>query len=318
MHVASERGFDEGVSLLSQHSFTSVHSHKKTFSGAFSKDASPLSSGRSTQISAFPEPREPSFSSSSRSASVERRTVQDRLSELDQLNQRILGVLSANSALPSAVPDSQKTNPQSRNSARVSLSRDSSLGAWLHDLRLDDVFEKLVENGFDDLEELVEQQRSGVHLTPTLLKDIGVSRAGHRYILLAALELESQSAKAKPKPKRGKSLSCLGPGSLPGGLVTFSSVTKWLASISLEMYEFAFEKSGIDNFDQLLGLMQTSYRLTEENLEQDFGIKKLGHRHRILGSLQELAKEVDSTTMLFSSGAQHLARAEQRESCHLM
>lgn len=317
MHVASERGFDEGVSLLSQHSFTSVPSHKKTFTDTFSKDASPLSSGRSTQISAFPEPREHSFSSSSRSASVERRAVQDRLSELDQLNQRILGVLTANSALPSTA-NAHKVNRQSRHSVPVLLNKDTALGAWLHDLRLDEIFEKLVENGFDDLEELVEQQRSGVQLTPTLLKDIGIVKAGHRYILLAALELESQDAKVKSKPKRVKALSCLGPGSLPGGLVTFSSVTKWLASISLEMYEFAFEKNGIDSFDQLLGLMQTSYRLTEDSLERDFGIKKLGHRHRILGSLQELAREIDAAMMLFSSGAQHLTRAEQRESCRLM
>ena len=317
MHVASERGFDEGVSMLSQHSFMSVPAHKKTFTDTFSKDASPLSSGRSTQISAFPEPREPSFSSSSRSASVERRAVQDRLSELDQLNQRILCVLSANSALPPTAT-AQRANRQSRHSVPVPLNKDTALGAWLHDLRLDEVFEKLVENGFDDLEELVEQQRSGVQLTPTLLKDIGIARAGHRLILLAALELESQDTKVKSKPKRGKALSCLGPGSLPGGLITFSSVTKWLASISLEMYEFAFEKSGVDNFDQLLGLMQTSFRLTEDSLERDFGIKKLGHRHRILGSLQELARDIDAATMLFSSGAQHLTRAEQRESCELM
>ena len=240
--------------------------------------------------------------------------MHDRISEFDQLNQRILGVLSANSALPSV--ESEKTGSQ--HSTRVSLNKDTPLGAWLHDLRLDAVLEKLVESGFEDLEELVEQQRT-VQLTPAQLKDIGVAKAGQRLILLAALELESQEVKVKCKPKRGKTLSCLGPGSLPFGMVTFASVTKWLASINLEMYEFAFEKNGLDNFDQLLGLMQTSYCLTEDSLEREIGIKKLGHRHRILGSLQELAKEVDPVTLLFSSGQLHVARTErQRESCELM
>lgn len=67
----------------------------------------------------------------------------------------------------------------------------SSLFQWLCSKKLEEVFEFLVKNGFDDLNILFEQMQSDMPLTVEILTTIGIHKPGHRYRLLALLEEDS-------------------------------------------------------------------------------------------------------------------------------
>lgn len=216
------------------------------------------------------------------------------------LDQGIFSVLSAHNALP------ETEEPTSLSvSTRLSMSRDTTLGEWLHDLSLDAVYEKLLDSGFDSLEELLAEQRSGLRLSEEQLYDIGISQIGQQRILLAGLELEERCPEPLPPTCLRVSCTPLAP-----------SLGKWLASLGLDSYISLFEASGLGHFGQILGLMGTSYRITEDTLAE-IGIRKLGHRHRILGSILALAHDTDSVALLFMSG--HLrSHPSQPAKCALM
>ena len=198
----------------------------------------------------------------------------------------------------SGEPDTEKTG-----TIVTAQETDSSLLEWLKDAKLEEIYAKLVESGFDDLEELVSQQASEMPLTDRLLVDIGIEKPGLRYTLLGALELETKSARPPPrKPRHMHTYSCMNPYTSPSALLFYPTLPKWLSSLNLETYADSFQSAGFLHYDQLLALMHTSFRVTETILERDIGMKKLGHRHRILGSLQESAVEVDPWRLMFVSG----------------
>lgn len=216
------------------------------------------------------------------------------------LDQGIFSVLSAHNALP------EVEEPTSLSvSTRLSLSRDTTLGEWLHDLGLDAVYEKLLDNGFDSLEELLAEQCSGLRLSEEQLCDMGVAQIGQQRILLAGLELEERCPAPLPPTCLRVPCAALAP-----------SLGKWLASLGLESYTALFEASGLSNFAQMLGLMSTSYRITEDTLAE-IGIRKLGHRHRILGSILALAHDTDPVALLFASGRLR-SQPSQSVKCALM
>ena len=215
------------------------------------------------------------------------------------LDPKIFSILTAHNAVQEPEDTSISV------STRLSVTREGSLWEWLHDLRLDEVYEKLMDNGFESLEELLAEQQSEVRLTQDLLRDIGVVLVGQQLVLLAALELEERSPEAVP-------VTCL---RIPSEL-SRPSLDKWLASIGLELYAGHFTKAGFTDFGQVLGVMSTSHKVTEDILA-DMGIVKLGHRHRLLGSILELAKDTDPVALLFASGRLR-SRPQPQAKCVVM
>ena len=269
-----------------------------------------------------------------RSVSAERpsrQTVYESIGEFDTLNKKIQSVLKANEALPSqgiVITEMTCGEPETEKAGNTQTGAEGGnrLQEWLKDARLEEIYVRLVESGFDDLEELVSQQASDMPLTCQLLQDIGIVKAGQRYTLLAALELETKTA-APParKPRHTHTYSCMNPYTAPSTLLFFPTLPKWLSSLNLEQYTSAFQAAGFKHYDQLLAVMHTSYRLTETMLETELTIKKLGHRHRILGSLQEAAAEADPWRLMFTSGGrryrlqtQRVGREEVNKSCAAM
>lgn len=258
-------------------------------------------------------------------------TVYESISEFDTLNKKIQSVLKANEALPSqgiVITEMTCGEPETEKVGTTQPGPEggNSLLEWLKDARLEELYARLVESGFDDLEELVSQQASDMPLTNQLLIDIGISKPGQRYTLLGALELETKTAlPPSRKPRHTHTYSCMNPYTAPSALLFFPTLPKWFSSLSLDQYAPAFQSAGFKHYDQLLALMHTSYRLTETVLETELGIKKLGHRHRILGSLQEGAAEADPWRLMFTSGgrrhrlpARRTERGDVNKSCAAM
>ena len=175
----------------------------------------------------------------------------------------------------------------------------STLYMWLSNAKLDFLFESLVDQGFDDVEALVNQiQSDGVTLET--LEKVGIKKIGHRVRLLACLEEEVNDRRrasapvAEVKRKTTPFQLCRAPESSAPAYMALPTLVQWLEALKLKHLHSNFVTTGYEDLEHLLGLMHTRYAITDEVLEHQLGISKLGYRHRLLLKLQEDAPRVTS------------------------
>jgi ankyrin repeat protein len=175
----------------------------------------------------------------------------------------------------------------------------STLYMWLSNSKLDFLFESLVDEGFDDVEALVAQiQSQGVTLDT--LEKVGIKKIGHRIRLLACLEEEVNDRRrasapvAEVKPRPGPFQLCRAPESSAAAYLALPTLVQWLDTLKLKHLHSNFVTAGYEDLEHLLALMHTRFAITDEVLEQQLGITKLGYRHRLLLQLQEDAPRVTS------------------------
>lgn len=158
----------------------------------------------------------------------------------------------------------------------------SPLFNWLQSLRLENTYEYLQSNGFDDLDQLVECMKGNTPLTEELLKKIGIEKVGYRLRLLARLE-EYGAVTSRYSACNDSKLWC-GTGSLKNNYCQVSLIV-WLKSLNLEYLYINFVENGFDEYEQLTNVMASSFPVTDEILFKELKIAKIGHRHRIMSRL---------------------------------
>ena len=206
-------------------------------------------------------------------------------------------------------------------SFRDNYGKRSALEKWLRRYSLEMLTDVLIESGYDDLDQILAQAQR-LPISVEQLHGIGVNRRGHALRLLSALELELQTPDKKLMRdiKEESWECCKSPDSTPG-LSAFPSLQLWLRGLGLEGLYEKFVAAGFEDLEPLLLVMKTSYALTEETLEKDFGIEKPGHRHRLLSKLKEDSQLFDplNTDLSHSSGRSglRLERIERTASCEL-
>jgi hypothetical protein len=172
----------------------------------------------------------------------------------------------------------------------------SALYLWLCGVRLDGLFELLVERGYGELDGLLEQVE-GKKLTLQVLQGLGVVKIGERVRLMACLEeqISARYSHASPRPLNRLNLCCPQVSDS-----SFPSLLQWLEDIKLRHLHPNFLATGYSDLEHLIALMHTKYALTDEILERDIGIRKLGYRHRILLKLFDDAEM--AVSMLATNG----------------
>ena len=134
-----------------------------------------------------------------------------------------------------------------------------------------------IENGFDDLDLLISQTKNGTAITDKLLKQIGINIMGHRAKILVRLEELSGTLKINidkntiypdKQSERMKDI-----------------FYKFLATINLEEFLNNFVSNGYFCVELMLCQMLTRQPITDEMLENELNIKKIGYRARLLNSL---------------------------------
>mmetsp|Transcript_19195 Transcript_19195/g.35080 ORF Transcript_19195/g.35080 Transcript_19195/m.35080 type:complete len:457 (-) Transcript_19195:511-1881(-) len=182
--------------------------------------------------------------------------------------------------------------------AEVSVVKRKDLGQlydWLERHNLAEIYELLVEAGFDDLDAMIRQMHSPLPINLETLKSIGVTKPGHCMRLLLKLE---EAAVQRPKvlqktPVKGKApwTCCAAPRHTTYAITTHASICDWLQGIHLEILSTNFIEAGYSEHELLLShYTSTKYPLTDEFLEHDIKVSKPGHRKRILAKLAEEAE----------------------------
>ena len=192
----------------------------------------------------------------------------------------------ANPLTPDAheAPPPTSPEPESTSSLSTSVSipadyKKSTLYLWLSSLRLHPLFEPLLEQGYGDVESLVEAVQAG-HLTLDTLQKYGVDKIGWRMRLMACLEEEA----------KGRPISPQAPDLPP--------LSIWLDNLRLSSLYPHFQAVGLDDLEHLIALMHTRYAPNDHLLETYLGITQLASRHRILLKLYDDAEIVQSMLLI--------------------
>jgi hypothetical protein len=173
----------------------------------------------------------------------------------------------------------QLESPLLNNKVTKSFDKKAQLFKFILEINLPEIYANyLLENGFDDLEVLISQARDGIALTDQHLKEIGITLPGERAKILIHLEelagnfpftLESNIIYSNKNVENKD-----------------SSLYIFFSSINLEEYISKFKKSGYYNVELLYMQMISKYPITEDVLENDFGMKNTEHIKKIMLNLK--------------------------------
>lgn len=178
----------------------------------------------------------------------------------------------------------QYESPVFQNKVKKILDKRMELFNFIKEINLPIKYaEILLDNGFDDLEVLINQTKSGVALSYQNLKEIGVGTPGERGKIL--IHLEEITDIFNFDIEKDIIYSDKMPDEKTGSLYLF------LERISLEEYFQIFVDNGYNSAELLFMQMISKNPITEDILKSDLGINKIGHLQRIMISLNEESKK---------------------------
>ena len=175
-------------------------------------------------------------------------------------------------------------SPLYKNKINKFLNKKIELTKFISEINLPKKYaDILIENGFDDLNVLINQMKKGLSITYQNLKDIGITSPGDKSKILIHLEEISQNfdfnldkdiiySNNIPEEKSG-------------------SLYQFLHGIHLDEYFQLFVDSGFNSAELLFMQMASKNPITENILKNDIGINKIGHLQRIMISLKEETKK---------------------------
>ena len=173
---------------------------------------------------------------------------------------------------------------QSEKSFRV-----SAIYAWLEKNRLEDCYETLTNAGYSSIDTLVRQMLGPMPVTEKTLKELGISKPGHRRLLLAKLEEEAGLGKSQVSAHRAKSRSwiqCCGSNQGTMQVKSYPTLAEWLEEIGLVHLHDLFLDAGFDSYQSLVEIQKSLNPLNSRILDQEIKIKEVEQRMMIMRKLQ--------------------------------
>ena len=161
-----------------------------------------------------------------------------------------------------------------------------SLSIFLSEIRLEHYYSKMKNNGFDDIQLLLEQSKKGTAITDKQLKLSGINIPGDRAKILIRLQ-EKAGNFSFPIPKEVYHIR------QSDNFIEDKNINKlkiWLEELKIGNYLDIFIKNGYHSIELMMLQMESKNPLTDEILKEEIGIDKIGHRSRIINKLIEDAK----------------------------
>ena len=163
--------------------------------------------------------------------------------------------------------------------------------AWLEKIHLEDYYEILVDAGYDDIQVMVQQMNGPMPISDRNLKEIGITKPGHRRYLLINLEQEAGlSGKViLRKHSRERSdgiIQCCVVAHGTRNQFTPPSLMEWLDDMNLGNLYGLFIETGYDSYEFLVDVQNSLHPLTSKQLESEVRIGSHQDRLAILNKLE--------------------------------
>ncbi|OMJ79326.1 hypothetical protein SteCoe_20667 [Stentor coeruleus] len=187
-------------------------------------------------------------------------------------------------------PDSEKQHIERVSKAFSFGGNGAMLMSWLESVKLEFLYEVLMEGGYDDIEQNISQMMTMMPINEEMLEGIGIDKPGYRKRLLGALDEDTKPLKSLRKKHRQRESTSLGCCIVEGqgnfGMMAAPDLKHWLGSLNMPDYFDLFEKAGYGDLEHLLALMNSKWPITEKELVYDIGIVKKAHVNKILAALR--------------------------------
>lgn len=170
---------------------------------------------------------------------------------------------------------------------------------WLWKQNLPELYNNLVDAGYDDIRSMVQQMLSPLPITEERLSKIGISKPGHRRKLVLKLQEEAAMDPKKGLKKFPMLLKCCTAPNNTGGLSNVPSLLQWLDDMNLAFLITKFEEAGYEDIECMVLMMMTPTPITQSILENEIQIDDVRYRDIILEKLKNDARQLNSKTPLF-------------------
>ena len=168
------------------------------------------------------------------------------------------------------------------------INQEDSLYKFLSEINLEKKYYFLMNsNGFEDIDLLIEQERTcklNTSITNSALKEIGIFLPGDRAKILIHLEEKAGNYSfAIPK----NVYYFLQDVNNINNDENIKKIFEWLKVIKVENYLDNFIKCGYYSLELILMQMNSKNPINEDIIKDEIGIKKVGHRARVINKLVE-------------------------------
>ena len=176
-------------------------------------------------------------------------------------------------AIPSQISNGSETGISSQ-----------PLFQFLSKIQLEKYYTLLNSNGFDDISLIISQTKSGTGVTDDNLKETGIKLPGDRAKILILIQ---QAAGNFPfEVPKSVYYTCEDLTKVEEDY-HIKKLNNWLKGLKVEAYLNNFVVNGYHSLELLQLQMESKQPLTNEILQNELGIDKLGYRARILNKLTE-------------------------------
>ena len=160
---------------------------------------------------------------------------------------------------------------------------------YLKSIQMEQYSKILIENGFDDIDFLINQMNAKQILNNNDLKNLGIEKCGDRAKILIKLELDSKNKKFTFNENKIK-FNKIFYTAKENNIIEDKNLNKlynYLNDLKLKIYFNEFYNNNYHSLELLLMQMLSKNPLTNEILENDLNIIKYGNRIKLLNKLKE-------------------------------
>ena len=167
------------------------------------------------------------------------------------------------------------------------LKIQDSLNKFLSEIRLEKYYSLMKSNGFDDVQLLLNQTKTGIAITDNQLKSAGINIPGDRAKIL--IRLQEKAGNFNFQVPKEVYYICQNIEDYSEDK-NINRLKSWLEELKVDNYLDNFVKNGYHSLELMLLQIESKNQITEDILKDEIGIDKIGHRSRIINGLKEEAK----------------------------
>ena len=160
------------------------------------------------------------------------------------------------------------------------------LNLFLSEIQLEKYYSLMKNNGFDDIQLLLNQTKNDIAITDKQLKLSGLNIPGDRAKILIRLQ-EKAGNFSFPIPQEVYHIYQSDNYNEDKNIIKLKN---WLDELKIGIYLENFMKNGYHSLELMMLQMESKNSLTDEILKEEIGIDKIGHRSRIINKLIDDAK----------------------------
>ena len=203
-------------------------------------------------------------------------------------------------------------------------NQEQELNNYLSKINMSQYSQVLIKEGFDDIDLLIKQMKGKQTITDNDLNKVGITIPGHRARILIKLQLDACVFSYKVNNTlinehaifyvSSKSVSEYNQDHY------LKELYQWFSDIKLTEVFNSFYYNGYHSVDLMLFQMMSNNPFTDEMLEKDFNVNKIGHRLRIMNKLYEdscvYMDRIRLTTLI--TGIDYERESESKLSCNCL